>query len=40
MADHKVKVLAKFIDGRGTLGFPWSPDGRRLVFISYQHVTP
>jgi hypothetical protein len=31
-------VLARFIGGNGTLGTPWSPDSRRLAFISYQWI--
>jgi Tol biopolymer transport system component len=37
LADKSVKVLAEFVGGQGSLGTqPWSPDGRRVVFISYQ----
>lgn len=35
-----VKVLAKIVGGEGTLDAPsWSPDSRRLAFVSYQSVT-
>ena len=38
-ADRKVKTLATFVGGQGSLGTePWSPDGNRLVFISYQSM--
>jgi TolB protein len=38
-ADKKVKTLATFVGGQGSLGTePWSPDGKRLVFISYQSM--
>ncbi|HVN05588.1 MAG TPA: hypothetical protein VMT86_14280 [Bryobacteraceae bacterium] len=37
--DGKVRVIAKLIGGRGTMDQPsWSPDGRRLAFISYQWI--
>jgi hypothetical protein len=33
------KVLAKLAGGRGTLGaHPWSPDSKRLTFVSYQSI--
>ncbi|HTQ54695.1 MAG TPA: hypothetical protein VMI94_09565 [Bryobacteraceae bacterium] len=38
-AEKQAKTLAKLVGGRGTISFPWSPDSRRLVFISYQHVS-
>ena len=39
LADKKVKTLATFVGGQGSLGkTPWSPDGKRLVFISYQSM--
>ena len=37
LADHKVKTLAMFVGSLDSLGpEPWSPDGRRVAFISYQ----
>jgi TolB protein len=37
LSDKKVKVLAKIVGGRNTLGAqPWSPDSKRLTFVSYQ----
>jgi len=37
--DGKSKILAKFIGGQGTMSdSPWSPDGKRLAFVSYQLV--
>ncbi len=39
LADHQIKTLANFIGGAGSLGErPWSPDGRRIVFVSYQEL--
>ncbi|HXM42000.1 MAG TPA: hypothetical protein VN924_12150 [Bryobacteraceae bacterium] len=38
LKDGKVSVVAKFVGGSGTMGAPWSPDGRRLAFISYQWI--
>lgn len=37
--DKSVKKLADFTGGQQSLGpRPWSPDGRRIVFISYQSL--
>ncbi len=37
LADKRVTVLARLIGGQGTIDAPsWSPDGRRLAFVSYQ----
>jgi hypothetical protein len=39
LADKSIKTLARFIGGLGSLGTqPWSPDGRRVAFISYQSM--
>ena len=38
LKDRKVRALAKFIGGKGTVDAPWSPDSRRLAFISYQWI--
>jgi TolB protein len=39
LADKRIKTLATFVGGPGSLGTqPWSPDGRRVVFISYQSM--
>jgi Tol biopolymer transport system component len=41
VADHKARVLAKLNGGKGTLSeSPWSPDGKRLTFVSYQEIAP
>jgi TolB protein len=37
LADRKVDVLARFFGGQGTINVPcWSPDGRRIGFVTYQ----
>ncbi len=37
LADKRVTVLATLTGGQGTIDAPsWSPDGRRLAFVSYQ----
>jgi TolB protein len=37
LSDRRVTVLAKLFGGQGTINVPsWSPDGRRLAFVSYQ----
>jgi TolB protein len=37
LGDGKIRVLAKLIGGLGTIDAPsWSPDSRRLAFVSYQ----
>jgi len=38
-ADQEVKTLAKLVGGRGTIDAPsWSPDSKRLAFVSYQSI--
>jgi hypothetical protein len=35
----KVEVLGQFFGGQGTVNVPcWSPDGRRIAFVTYQLV--
>ncbi|MGA2811659.1 MAG: hypothetical protein ABSG16_09685 [Candidatus Acidiferrum sp.] len=37
LADHKITILAKLFGGQGTINVPsWSPDSKRLAFVSYQ----
>ncbi len=37
MKDQKVHLLAKLFGGQGTINVPsWSPDSRRLAFVSYE----
>ncbi len=39
LADQKVKVLAKFVGGAGSMDSPsWSPDSKRVAFVSYQNI--
>ncbi len=38
-AEKKITVLAKFFGGQGTINVPsWSPDSKRLAFVSYMLV--
>jgi hypothetical protein len=39
LADKKITVLTKLFGGQGTMNVnSWSPDGRRLAFVSYQYI--
>ena len=39
LADGQVDLLAKLFGGQGTINVPsWSPDSRKLAFVSYQLV--
>lgn len=39
LSDKKISVLAKLFGGQGTINVPsWSPDSRRLAFVSYQLI--
>jgi WD40 repeat protein len=38
LTDNKVRVLAKLVGEKESLGLPWSPDSRRLTFVSYQWI--
>jgi hypothetical protein len=39
LSDKRVRTLATFEGAHGSLGtHPWSPDGKRLVFVSYQSI--
>ena len=39
LGSKKVEVLGKFFGGQGTVNVPcWSPDGRRIAFVTYQLV--
>jgi TolB protein len=37
LSDKKITVIAKLFGGQGTMNVPsWSPDSKRLAFVSYQ----
>jgi len=37
VAGGEIQVLAKLFGGQGTINVPsWSPDSRRVAFVSYQ----
>jgi TolB protein len=39
LADKKITVLAKLFGGQGTINVPsWSPDSKRVAFVSYQLI--
>lgn len=39
LTDKKISVLGRFLGGQGTANVPcWSPDGRRIAFVTYQHA--
>jgi dipeptidyl aminopeptidase/acylaminoacyl peptidase len=39
LKDDQRRVLAKLVGGKGTMDAPnWSPDSRRLAFVSYQWI--
>ncbi len=39
LADKKITVLAKLFGGQGTINVPsWSPDSKRVAFVSYMPV--
>ncbi|HZQ96728.1 MAG TPA: hypothetical protein VFA67_17080 [Candidatus Sulfotelmatobacter sp.] len=41
LADKKITVLAKLFGGQGTINVPsWSPDSKRLAFVSYMLLPP
>jgi len=41
LADKKIVVLAKLFGGQGTINVPsWSPDSKRLAFVSYLLIPP
>ena len=40
-AGDEIQVLAKLFGGQGTINVPsWSPDSRKLAFVSYRLVSP
>jgi TolB protein len=39
LADRKIDILGRFFGGQGTINVPcWSPDGRRIAFVTYQLI--
>jgi Tol biopolymer transport system component len=39
LVDGKIEELAKLFGGQGTINVPsWSPDSKKLAFVSYQLV--
>lgn len=37
--DRKIRVLASFLGGSGTINVPsWSPDSKRLAYVSYELI--
>jgi len=39
MSDKKITILTRLFGGQGTINVPsWSPDGKRIAFVSYQLV--
>jgi TolB protein len=41
LSDKKITVLAKLFGGQGTINVPsWSPDSKRLAFVSYELMPP
>jgi TolB protein len=39
LADKKIDVLGRFFGGQGTINVPcFSPDGRRIAFVTYQLI--
>jgi hypothetical protein len=39
LASRKIDVLGRFFGGQGTINVPcWSPDGRRIAFVTYQLI--
>lgn len=41
VAGGDTRVLAKLFGGQGTINVPsWSPDSKKVAFVSYQMVYP
>jgi Tol biopolymer transport system component len=39
LESKKIDVLGRFFGGQGTVNVPcWSPDGRKIAFVTYQLV--
>ena len=41
LATKKIDVLGQFFGGQGTVNVPcWSPDGKKIAFVTYQLIYP
>jgi Tol biopolymer transport system component len=39
LENKSIDVIARLFGGQGTINVPcWSPDGRKIAFVSYQFV--
>jgi Tol biopolymer transport system component len=39
LENRRIDILARLFGGQGTINVPcWSPDGRRIAFVSYQQI--
>jgi TolB protein len=39
LEDKKITILAKLFGGQGTINVPsWSPDSKRVAFVSYMQI--
>jgi Tol biopolymer transport system component len=39
LSSREVRVLGRFLGGQGTINVPsWSPDGRKIAFVTYQLI--
>jgi TolB protein len=39
LASKKIDVLGRFFGGQGTINVPcWSPDSRKIAFVTYQLI--
>jgi Tol biopolymer transport system component len=37
--DRRIQELGSFLGGQGTINVPcWSPDGKRIAFVTYQMI--
>jgi TolB protein len=39
LTTSRIDVLARLFGGQGTMNVPnWSPDGKRIAFVTYQWI--